>query len=479
MNKLRTIRTPAAIAAVALAIGACDNGITNLNTNPNSPDVATPEFLFANATEAAISRVFGAGLHMDITALWAQHYAEHRFSLEDRYSIADGLISGHWSGFYAGPLQDLQETIALSVEDERPNAAAQARILQSWTYSIVTDLWGDVGYTEALQGRDPTSGSSPALDPQSEIYDALFAELDAAQASFVPDGRELVGADLLYGGDTEAWRKFANSLRLRLAMRLSNVDATQGAAEFTAALADGVFESNADNARLDYIDNGTNLNPIHAYVRDRDDHSVSATLVDTLISLSDPRLPIYANPTAGGTYVGQPNGSLAQPALTAISKIGSFFSDPDAPVFVMTYAEVLFLRAEAAERGWTTEDAAALYAAAIRASMEQVGVASGDIDTYLAQAEVQYNAAGTTPLQQIGLQKWIALYGNGVEAWSEWRRTGVPALLPGPDALNDGNIPRRLTYPQREYSLNGANIEAAEARQGGATLNDTVWWDVP
>jgi hypothetical protein len=475
MNTLRTVRTSAAALGIALAVSACDNGITDLNRNPNSPDAATPEYLFANATEAAVSRVFGTGLHMDITALWAQHYAEHRFSTEDRYTISDGSISGHWSGFYAGPLQDFQEAIMLAADDQRPNAVAQGRIMQSWTFHVVTDLWGDIGYSEALQGRNPASGSTPALDPQADVYAALLADLAATQGSFVPGGQELVTADLIYGGDTDAWVKFANSLRLRLAMRLSEVDATTGSAEFENALLAGVFESNDDNATLTYIEGGTNVHPLFSYERDRDDHSVSATIIDTLISYADPRLPIYAKPTAAGTYVGMPNGSTVQPALTAISKIGSFFSDADASAFLMTYAEVLFLRAEAAERGWTTENAAQLYADAIRASMEQVGVAPGDIDTYLAQARVTY-VPGATGLEQIGLQKWIALYGNGVEAWSEWRRTGFPQLLPGPDALNDGLIPVRLPYPQREISLNGANVQEAIDRQGGASLNDPIWW---
>ena len=477
MNTLRTLRTSAAAVGIALALSACDNGITDLNRNPNSPDAATPEYLFANATEAAVSRVFGAGLHMDITALWAQHYAEHRFSTEDRYTISDGSISGHWSGFYAGPLQDFQEAIMLAADDPRPNAVAQGRIMQSWTFHIVTDLWGDIGYSEALQGRNPASGSTPALDAQADVYAALLADLGATQSSFVAGGQELTTADLIYGGDTDAWAKFANSLRLRLAMRLSAADATLGSAEFTDALADGVFEDNGDNAVLTYIEGGTNIHPLFAYERDRDDHAVSKTIIDTLANFADPRLPIYAKPARDGSgYVGVPNGSTVQPALTAISKIGSFFSDADASAFLMTYAEVLFLQAEAAERGWITADAEALYLAGIRASMEQVGVAAADIDSYLLQAKVQYDAVGTTPLQQIGLQKWIALYGNSVEAWSEWRRTGFPQLQPGPDALNGGLIPVRLPYPQREISLNGANVQEAIDRQGGASLNDPVWW---
>ena len=476
-KKLRSIGLVA--AAVAFVATGCDNGITDLNRNPNSPDEATPEFLFANATEAAVSRTFGdplSSVHADFAALWIQHYAEHRFSQEDRYLVADANISGHWSSFYAGPLQDYQEAITLAVDADRVDAAATARIMRAWTFHVVTDLWGDVGYSEALQGRNPSSGNTPAFDPQQQVYEALFAELDEAQASFVGAGVGLGGADLIYGGDVDLWAKFANSLRLRLAMRLSEADATLARSEFADALAAGVFTDNDDNAVLTYIEGGTNVHPIYDYEQSRDDHSVSATIIDTLISYSDPRLPIYAKPTAAGTYVGMANGSLTQPSLAAISHIGEFFSRANAPAFLLTYDEVLFLQAEAAERGWTTADAGALYTAGIRAAMERVGVGSAAIDAYLLQPEVVY-AGGTAGLMQIGLQKWIALFGNGVEAYSDWRRTGYPMLLPGPDAENDGQIPLRFPYPNRERSLNGTNLDIAIARQGGASLNDPVWWD--
>lgn len=475
-HTMRTTFAVAAAAALALVAGACGDGITDLNRNPNSPDEATPEFLFANATEAAISRAFGAGLHMDVTALWVQHYAEHRFSAEDSYIISDATISGHWSGFYAGPLQDFQEAIDLAVDEGRTDAAATSRIMKAWTYHIVTDLWGDVGYSEALQGRNPASGNTPGFDPQADVYAALLAELESAQAALTGTTIGLGSADLIYEGDTDAWQKFANSLRLRLAMRMSEANETMARTEFADALAAGVFTSAADNAVLHYIAGTSNEHPIFEYELARDDHSVSKTLVDTLLSYADPRLPIYAKPTAAGTYVGMRNGSTTQPALTAISHIGTFFSRADAPAFVLTYDEVLFLQAEAAERGWTTADPAALYNAAIRAAMLRVGVGTAAIDAYLLRPAVVY-AGGAAGLAQIGLQKWIALYGNGVEAYAEWRRTGFPTLVGGPNASNGGVIPVRLPYPTREASLNADNLQEAIARQGGAGLNDEIWWD--
>ncbi|HEX7119387.1 MAG TPA: SusD/RagB family nutrient-binding outer membrane lipoprotein [Longimicrobiales bacterium] len=475
MNRSNPLRALTAAVLVAVA-GGCDDGLTDLNRNPNAPEDATAEQLFANGVEASVSRVFGAGLHMDLTALWAQHYAEHLYTAEDRYELGDGTVSAHWSGFYTGPQMDFALVIEKGEAEGRPNVAAVASIMQQWTYHIMTDLWGDIGYSEALQGRDPDAGNQPKLDPQSQVYDGILSTLAAAAESLDPAAEMMDDADLIYGGDVERWRRFANSLRLRVAMRLSEVDEAKASAEFADALGDGVFESNDDNAVLTYEEDLPNVHPIYEYQIDRDDHTISATIVDTLKSLNDPRLPIYATPNESGEYVGEPNGTNADPELGAISRIGTYFTKPDASAVLMSYAEVLFLQAEAAERGWIAGDPAALYTAAITAAMQDLGIEQADIDAYLARPAVVY-AGGDAGLAQIALQKWIALFGNGPEAWAEWRRTGVPALVAGPDALNGGRIPVRLPYPQSERFRNGDNLQEAIDRQGGASLNDPLWWD--
>lgn len=472
LKRSNALRALAAAVLVTVASG-CDDGLTDFNRNPNAPDVASAEHLFANATVSSVTRVFGSGLHMDIAALWVQHYAEHLYTIEDNYVISDGTISTHWSNFYTGPLNDFQMVIDKGQEEGRPNVAAIGSIMQQWTYHVMTDIWGDIGYSNALKGRDADAGSQPTFDPQKEVYEGILSTLASAAASLDPGSPSMFNGDLIYDGDVEMWRKFANSLRLRVAMRLSQVDEAWARTEFADALADGVFESNADNAKLTYVDDEVNVHPLYAYQRGRDDHTISATMVDTLKSFNDPRLPIYATPAeATGEYVGMPNGVSDDPELTAISRIGTHFTKADASAVVMSYAEVLFLQAEAAERGWISGDPAALYAEAITAAMEELGIDQEDIDAYLAQPAVAYNG-----LESIAFQKWIALYGNGVEAWAEWRRTGVPTLLPGPDAQNDGRIPVRLPYPDSERHRNGANLQAAIDRQGGASLNDPLWWD--
>lgn len=477
---MRTMNRSSALALTATLLVAattgCDDGLTEINNNPNAPDQATAEQLFANGVEASISRAFGAGLHMDLTALWAQHYAEHLYTIEDVFTVSDNAISGHWSGFYVGPQQDFHEVIAKAQDAGQPNMVAMGTIMQQWTYHVMTDLWGDIGYSEALQGRDPEAGNLPELDPQAEVYDGVLAALESAATTLDPSADTPDAADLIYGGDVDQWRKLANSLRLRVAMRLSEADPAKASAAFADALAAGVFESNADNAMLTYVDDEVNVHPLYAYQRGRDDHTISATLVDTLSSYNDPRLPVYATPNGDGEYAGMPNGTMQDPPLDVISRIGTHFTRADASAVVMGYAEVLFLQAEAAERGWIAADAGALYTNGITAAMQQLGIDPSEIDDYLGQPRVSY-AGGAAGLEQIALQKWIALFGNGPEAWAEWRRTGRPALVPGPDALNDGLVPIRLPYPQSETFRNGDNVQEAIMRQGGASLNDPLWWN--
>jgi hypothetical protein len=322
--------------------------------------------------------------------------------------------------------------------------------------------------------------TSPKYDPQETVYRGILSELRQAGTLASQAGGNFGSADLIYGGDNMRWRKFANSLRLRYAMRMGDRNAEFARTEFAAALAapGGVFTSNADNAMLRYVASRPNNNPLNELFRTRYDHTVSKTLVDTLQAKRDPRLMVYATPNAAGRYVGAPNGVISPGVpFDSLSAIGAYFMAPDAPSMLMSYSEVLLLQAEAAARGWTNGNAAELYRQAIRASLSHYGVAEAQIATYLASPAAQYNG-----LRSIHLEKWISLFGNGVEAWSEWRRTNVPVLTPGPRAGNSRRIPARFPYPSIEQSVNNTNRLEAITRQNpgrtAITLNELVWWDV-
>jgi hypothetical protein len=260
---------------------------------------------------------------------------------------------------------------------------------------------------------------------------------------------------------------------------MSEVAPMRAQAEITAALADGVFTSSADDAVMRWLNNLTNGNPWHSGVVEAPGGSrIAATLVDTLKSLNDPRLPIYARKNGNGEYVGMQNGlrdghGIAFPARSMIGE--RFVRKLDQPSNMLTYSEVLFIRAEAAVRGWAGGDPAQLYHDAIRENLKFHGLAAADIDAYLAQPRVKFDASRAR--EQIALQKWISFFGQGAEAYAEWRRTGMPALRPGPDVITAGVLPRRVEYPTDEQSLNNANLQEAVTRQGGARITNRVWWD--
>jgi hypothetical protein len=279
-------------------------------------------------------------------------------------------------------------------------------------------------------------------------------------------------------------------------MRLVNVDPATADAQLRAAFAapGGVFQSNADNAEIRWPGDGIYNNPWAVNFASRDDHRISRVLMEILKTNSDPRLPVYAQPApADGAYRGAPNGVTAAkgaPYIALASRPGAIFypgtttygffggTGNSFPNFLMTYAEVAFIQAEAAERGigGLAGSAASYYNAGVQASMEQWGVTSAAAAAYLTQPGVVYTP-GTEGLRRIAQQKWVALYTDGLQAWAEWRRTCVPATVqPGPDAQAD-QVPRRLQYSDTEYSVNATNLEIAAARQGEDKFEGRMYWD--
>ena len=494
--RLSTTIGVASALAMTLLVNGCDNDkITGINKNPNAPGSVQPAFLFPNAVTDVVGRARGGSLDLTLTSLWAQHIAMDRFTDEDRYSIRPDNINGYWSGFYAGGLQDLATILAQTTPTDNPNIVAPALVMKSWTFGIMTDIWGDIPYSQANKS-DPST--PPAYDAQKDIYAGILADLKTASDLSAPGGTTYGTADLIYNGDAAKWKKFANSLRLRYALRMSKVDPTTAQTEVAAAIAAGVFTSNTDNALLKWPGDGTNNNPIYANFVTRDDQHMSQTLVTTLKSLYisvgptpadtvfDPRLAVYADPIVSSPskkiYAGAPNGLQDDDAIAIginnTSRVGIAYRGKSTPSILMAYSEVLFDEAEAAARGWAPGDAAALYNAGIQASMQYNGIADNVTAAYIASPRVAYSPA--TGLQQIALQRWIALFSEGTEAYSTWRRTGVPGLQPGPAAITSPQVvPRRLTYPVSEQSFNDAALEAASSAQGGATLNGRIWWDKP
>lgn len=489
--------------ALALSAGACDRGLTEINENPNDPADAPSKFLIVQAIRSTTNFSVSGSMNYRFTGVWAQHFAEIQYSDEDRYKFRPGDMDGFWDSYYSDPLANLNR---IAERNESPNQVAIALTLKSLVFQVMTDLWGDIPYSEALRGDKEDGTLTPKYDKQADIYAALLKDLKDAAAKFDDKAGKFGNEELIYKGDVAKWRKFANSLRMRVAMRMSEVDPARAQAEFKDALAGGVFTSNADNAVLKYSSDATSRHPMHNDWRGRDDYGVSKTLVDmltngdatgTVLAQHDPRLAIFAEPTKNDTlkivgndttkiktYRGHQNGlpdGHGVP-LGTLSRIGNRWrSQPDGDGLLMSYAEVLFLQAEAAQRGWIEGSAAEFYHDGIVASMTYYGITKDKAEEYLAaHPEWALNAAGSSPLRQIAIQKWIALYNNGPEAYAEWRRTGWPELKAGPSAENGGKIIRRWLYPGKEQSVNNKNLMDAVSAQGMsglADMNARMWWD--
>lgn len=479
MNYRQLARTVALVGLVG-PLSACSD-LTGLNDNPNAPTDVSAQFLLPQSIRSGVETSFGATMMLSHTGIWGGHFAQIQYPDEEQGLIRPGSMDSFWDGYYAGPLKDIQEVIDKGQATGTPNHEGVGLIWRSWLFHQVSDLWGDIPYTEALAGQDLTT---PVYDPQQTVYNGVLDDLAAGVALLDPAGTDFGDGDILYDNDMEQWARFANSLRMRLAMRMVNQDPAAAQAEFVAAYNAGGFQSNADNAMLSWPGSPYE-NQLYENQLSRDDHSVSGALIDTLVSLGDPRLELYAEPaTSDGVYRGHYNGYEDPPlAIANYSRIGEFWRGEGAatPTAIITYAEVLFLQAEAAQRGWIAGSPATLYAQAITASMNQYDAQApagnptdGEIVAYLASPAVVYNPV--TGLDQIHLQQWLALYTNANEAWAHWRRTGVPGLTPGPD-LNLPRIPVRFAYPSGEQSYNSANLAAAVQRQGGGNdLITPLWW---
>jgi Starch-binding associating with outer membrane len=471
-NILKTSIVALGMMTVATACG--DFG--DMNVNPNNPANPNTSSMLTNAM-----RSVGAAVTDIVPALYTQQFGDVTYIEESRYKT----VQFSYNGFYTGPLNNLQFIIDQNTDEatkvtaaangSNANQIATARILKAYFFQYITDRWGDIPYFDALKGN---ANFSPKFDRQQDIYNDLFKEWKEAQAQF--DGGKTVTGDILLNGNVARWKKFANSLRLIAALRLSKVDPAKGKTEFVAALADGVLTSNVDNVRYTYLAEVNNEHPLYNnYITtNRKDYAVSSTFVDFLTKVNDPRLPAIADKNISGNFRGVPYAVFPQPfKAQEVSLAATGLRQQNSSVNVITYAQILFAQAEAAKLGWITGNTKALYEAAIQASMEQFGVYdAAKFAAYIAQPDVAYTDARA--LELIGNQRWIALFYQGTEAWNEWRRTGFPVLKPAARPLNGGTeIPRRLAYPSTEATLNKVNYDAVVTTQGKDDQYTRVWWD--
>ncbi len=489
---------------------ACTDQFEDINTDPTRTTDVPPEMMFTRA------QVYGA-LRYDVYQrgkdLYGNRYAQYFANTQtgwgtDRYETQQNWLTAFWRSSYSDFGVNIRRVIEMTEDNaEMANLNAQARIWRAFVMHRVTDFFGDVPYFEAQTGN-----LRPAYDPQEEIYRDMLEELRDAVDQLDEGFEYRTGsADVIFHDDLDQWRRFGNSLRLRLAMRVSYAAPQLAEQHVNEVLSEGlIMMSNNDNALLETDPGGGTGDLVHEnpmyWIFSFDEYRVSKTVIDKLQEFDDPRLPIFARPNVRRQYAGLPNGlsdtQLGDYRDINFSPHGAYFVQQDTPIPFITYPEVKFLEAEAALRGWGPGSAQDHYEDGIRAHMEflnwglgyverdlsDLTLSDDDINDYISQPEVAYNTGGTfeEQLEQIMTQKWLGIYGQGLEAWAEIRRTGYPELNPIMDPSGgetDGQLPRRVRYPGEEQGLNPDNFQEAIERQGGDPSEYTVhptrrmWWD--
>jgi hypothetical protein len=464
-----------------VVLGACTKDWEEMNTNPNQPVTVPPTNILAYSLRYIADNFFDDWMSMNNTGSYAGHIAKIQYIDESRYEEREIVVNEAWRDMYT-TLGSLNKAIALSKEEDNTNLEAACMTFQVFIFQMATDFWKDVPYSDALKAESGVT--NPKYDAQQDIYYGMLQTLKNAGDMFAGGTGEVGEGDLLFDNDASKWQKFCNSLRLRLAIRISNVDPATAKQHIEEVLGDPatypIMSGNADNAFFWWPGAAPYKEPWMEVSETRDDHGMCITIVDTLKAFNDPRLPVYAHPaTSDGVYRGLIAGALdGSFVLADISRIGTRFrDDPTGFSPFMRYSEVLFIIAEAAKNGWNTGmTAQAAYEAGVTASLEENGIAAGDITTYLADPKVAWQDSYT----QIYIQKWIALFKQSHEAWAETRRTDVPKMSEAPGSPYVGNHDRppfRYPYPTDEYNLNGSNLSPHTTGIVNLFWGQQMWWD--
>ncbi|MFT4612600.1 MAG: hypothetical protein ACI9OT_001988 [Gammaproteobacteria bacterium] len=465
------------IAFILIGAISCTNDFSEWNIDPKKATEVPASTLFSNAERNLVRTMKTQDVNTNIFNFMAQYWTATTYPDESNYDLGSRDVPGKfWNALYTGVLIDLKEstkvlnaataTLAPALLPKNKNQLAVVSILEVYTYHVLVDVFGDVPFSEALD----IDNSSPKYDDDTAIYAALFTKLDAAITNLNASAGSFGSADFIYEGDVSSWKKFANSLKLRMALRVKD------GAKVSSAIAGGVFTSNADNAAFKFLSSDPYSNPLweNLVQSGRSDVLISDTFVDIISPLNDPRASVYMDDNLT-EYLGGPYGN--NNAFAEFTHLGDIFHQPDFEGIILDYAEVKFLLAEAAARnlGGVT-GAETHYNEAVTASINY-WTTGADSAAYLAQGTVAYDAANWE--MSIGMQKYIALYSHGFEGWSSWKIFGYPVLTApvGAHVSAEGMVPVRFTYPADESQRNGDNYEAASTNIGGDKFSTRIFWN--
>lgn len=514
-----------AMAALGLltTTSSCDDfGTTNIDPEHLTSEIMDYKLMFTNVQVYCYGTEYEAWRN---GLIYISTMIQHTASTEsywngDKYTYSAGYNSAYWDRMFPNGIRNTVEVLQAWENNNDFFAEYQmTRILRVMLFHRMTDLYGDVPYSEAGLGYFQSLGY-PKYDSQQAIYTDMLKELkEAAEALATVNTSKIGAGDLIYKGDLTKWRKYAYSLMLRLAMRLSKVDPSTAQTWVNTAVSGGLFVNNDDNAIITHGD-GTEANnsaepfgKVYSH-EDPDAYRISESFVNLLKGTNDPRLSFIAtvceepaNKFSSGKWeygdtafvkqVGMPNGYDTNSGATDISKAPNWpgnknlysvtnrytYSRPTAPTFLVTHAENLLLLAEAAHRGWVSGSAKDYYEAGVTAAMKQFsqfgisGISDSRIQQYLEENPFDESKS----LEQINVQYYINTFSDEYESFANWRRSGYPVLKQVNyfGNVTNGTIPRRFTYPTDEASKNKANYnEAVNKLDDGDTMTSRVWWDI-
>lgn len=482
MKKIN-LKKIAIFAMLAFIMASCEKWIDpEINVDPDSPAEMNMNLLLPSIEANLAFTTVGGNDITRTESMWVQQLdgIARQSQAEAIYTLRAGDVNNLWNTTYAGSMMDAKQLYDLSIEKNSPNFGGVSRVLMAVALGQATDVWGDIPYSEALQADVTTT---PVFDSQQSVYAAIQALLDEGIQKLQEDANDFaLSGDYIYGANLDQWVKAAYALKARYALHLSNVENEA----YTKALTylGNAFTSLDDNMKVDFFSGSTSSNPFYQFMVDRGDVRMGTFFINYLKENADPRLPVLAEPIAetihyykdgvldsvvAGGYFGSPavveQGADPSPLENA-SAPGSAIAAADAPVYFITYTELLFIKTEA-EFKTSTGDAKATLKQAVATSLEQYGVSD---DAWLADLEAKIDGlSGDDLFKEIMIQKYTALaYQN--ENFVDFRRTNNVIGLELHPLTTATEFPRRFIYPTDAVTFN-PNTPA------NVTLYDRVWWD--
>lgn len=468
------------LIGLTVLMSSCDKNFGEININKNAPQEVSPNLILPGVLRSIFDHEVRQSFTYGNTAV--NMVAK---SFDDQPGRYNWTTNGSWGHTYSN-LRNIEAMLTFAQKEKKPEYEGISLILKSYLIALNTQLHGDVPYSQSVNGKKE-GNFTPVYDAQEDIFKQIVADLEKAN-ELLSSEANIIG-DIVYNGKSNLWRKFANSFHLRILTRLSekwNVGPMINKI-VSNSITYPIFESVDEEFKLTFLSSAPNQYPMFTYrLGDITDQRLGKPFADTLLKYEDKRIALYAQPTANSIinnnpiYVGVPNG-LFNAATNNYnggeanqSHISPRYHEfPDATHTIMSLAELQFILAEAALKGWINGEASTFYENGIVASFKNLGIEVNS--EYLANTHVKLSNEFNTAFRQIMTQKWLASFYYGWESYFEYRRTGHPFIIPGPDNVNSNKVPMRFRYPTQEQDLNIDNYKAVIQSQGSDDINTLMW----